>query len=149
MSEVDKNMSVKIIMSDISLVVPAKATGYSAGYDIRSAIDVVLKVGEIKIIPTGLRMEMPNNLECQVRSRSGLAAKHGVCVFNGPGTIDADYRDEIGIILANFGTEDFKIEKNMRIAQLVFAKIIHTNIVISDKLSDSKRNGGFGSTGLK
>lgn len=144
-------MTVKIINKS-SHPLPSYETIASAGMDIRAYIaqPVVLKPMQRAIIKTGLYLELPIGTEAQVRPRSGLAAKKGITVLNSPGTIDADYRGEIGIILVNLSNEDFTVENGERIAQLVFAK--HERAVL-DKvsiLSDTSRGeGGFGSTGVK
>jgi len=131
---------------------PSYETIASAGMDLRANIpdSITLKPLERHIIKTGLFIELPIGLEAQVRPRSGLAAKNGVTVLNAPGTIDADYRGEIGVILVNLSNKDFTIENGERIAQLVIAK--HEQIAWQEvlKLSDTKRGtGGFGSTGTK
>ena len=131
---------------------PAYETPHSAGMDIRACINktILLKPLERALIPTGLAVEVQNGYEVQVRARSGLALKNGICLANGIGTIDSDYRGEIGVILINLGQEDFVVNNGDRIAQLVVMKH-ETPIIIEDEnLSDSKRqSGGFGSTGLK
>lgn len=135
---------------DISL--PVYKTNGSAGMDIHATIkeDVIIKPGEVKLIPTNLSIELPLGFECQVRSRSGLALKEGVFCLNSPGTIDSDYRGEIKVILANFSKSDFVVKNGERIAQLVIAKheFVQWNLV--DDLNESERGqGGFGSTGKK
>lgn len=131
---------------------PAYETPQSAGMDIRACINktVLLKPLERALIPTGLAVEVENGYEVQVRARSGLSLKNGICLANGIGTIDSDYRGEIGVILINLGQEDFVVNNGDRIAQLVVMKH-ETPIIIEDEnLSDSERqSGGFGSTGLK
>ena len=120
--------------------------------DLRANVEkpIVLKPLERAIIPTGIFIELPIGYEAQVRSRSGLAAKKGITVLNAPGTIDADYRGEVGVILANISSEDFVIENGERIAQLVIAKHERAIWVEVDALSDTTRGeGGFGSTGTK
>lgn len=132
------------------LPLPTGATPSSAGVDLRAAIDapLVLEPGRRLLVPTGLRVEIPPNWEGQVRPRSGLALRHGVTVLNAPGTIDADYRGEIGVILVHHGDEDFSIERGDRIAQLVFAPAVLPEWVPVDELEESDRGtGGFGSTG--
>lgn len=144
-------MTVKIInKSNHSL--PNYETIASAGMDIRACIPeaIVLKPLDRAIIKTGLFIELPIGVEAQVRPRSGLAAKKGITVLNSPGTIDADYRGEVGVILVNLSNEDFTIENGERIAQLVIAK--HERAVFEEVevLSDTDRGaGGFGSTGVK
>ena len=129
------------------------ATLFSSGVDLRADINapISLKPYEIKAIPTGVYLKMSPNLEAQVRPRSGLALKHGITVLNTPGTIDADYRGEIKVILINLGSEIFVIEPNMRIAQLVFVPVVRPNLTKVDIIDDDteRGQGGFGSTGLK
>ena len=130
--------------------IPKYATQGSAGMDIQAAIDkpIIVKPGERILIPTGFKVEIPENFEIQVRPRSGLAIKHGISVLNSPGTIDSDYRGEIGVILINHGDTDFKINPFDRIAQIVVTQIIKVNIIKNDDLSKTQRgSGGFGSTG--
>lgn len=130
---------------------PQYETEASAGMDLRANIDapVVLKPLERKIIGTGLYMALPKGYEAQVRPRSGLAAKYGITVLNAPGTIDADYRGEIGVILCNVSNEEFTIQDGDRIAQMVIAAFVHTKWVEVDVLDETKRGkGGFGSTGI-
>lgn len=144
-------MKVKVInRSDNAL--PAYETTASAGMDVRAANEgeIVLKPMERKLIPTGLFLEIPEGYECQVRSRSGLALKSGISVLNAPGTVDADYRGEVGVILINLSQEDFTVKKGDRVAQLVFARYEQAKWEESESLSDSSRGaGGFGSTGVK
>ena len=151
MSEV--KIKVKRISEDFSdIPLPAYETEDSSGMDVRAAVEneVVLKPGDIKLIPTNLQVEIPSGYEIQVRPRSGLAAKHGIGVLNSPGTIDADYRGEIKIILFNFGTEDFAIKRGERIAQLVIGKIYKAELIETSELNQTKRGeGGFGHTGKK
>lgn len=132
------------------LNLPAYATLQSAGVDLEAAIDtpVTLQPGERKLIETGLAIALPEGYEAQIRPRSGLAFKNGVTVLNSPGTIDADYRGEIKIILANLGAEAFTVERGMRIAQMVIAKHERLEWNIVDNLDETERGaGGFGSTG--
>lgn len=129
---------------------PEYATQQSAGMDIRAFLPepLVLAPGERALIPTGIFMELPAGWEAQVRPRSGLAFKHGITVLNAPGTIDADYRGEIGVILINLGNEPFEIKDGDRVAQLVFAPCARAAWVQSENLSGTQRgSGGFGSTG--
>ena len=130
--------------------IPKYATQGSAGMDIQAAIDkpIIVKPGKRILIPTGFKVEIPENFEIQVRPRSGLAIKHGISVLNSPGTIDSDYRGEIGVILINHGDTDFKINPFDRIAQIVVTQIIKVNMIKNDDLSQTQRgSGGFGSTG--
>lgn len=131
---------------------PQYATEQSAGMDLRAYLDepVTLKPLERRLIPTGLYISLPVGYEAQVRPRSGLALKRGVTVLNTPGTIDADYRGEIGIILINLSNEDFVIENSERIAQMVISKCEQTAFVAVDILDETDRSsGGFGHSGLK
>lgn len=129
---------------------PQYQTEASAGMDLRANLEesIVLQPMERKLIPTGLFIELPLGYEAQIRPRSGLAFKHGITVLNSPGTIDADYRGEIKVLLINFGTEAFAIENGERIAQMVVAAHAQINWQNTEQLSDSERSaGGFGSTG--
>lgn len=131
---------------------PQYSTSLSAGMDLRAHIEVpiTLKTLERKIIPTGLSIALPEGYEAQVRPRSGLAAKHGISVLNSPGTIDADYRGDIGVIMVNLSLEDFIIAPQDRIAQLVIAQFTKVEWQIVEALPESERgSGGFGSTGKK
>ena len=131
---------------------PAYATTHAAGLDLRANIDesIELKSLERVLVPTGLFMELPVGVEAQIRPRSGLAFKNGITVLNTPGTIDADYRGEIKVLLVNLSIEPFKIEPGERIAQMVVAKHEQVEWVEQDSLSESERGeGGFGSTGVK
>lgn len=132
---------------------PEYATPGSAGFDLRANAELTIQPGEFKMVPTGLYFNIPDNMEIQVRSRSGLAAKHGVTVLNTPGTVDSDYRGEIIVILINHSKEPFKIEVGDRIAQAVVAQTL-TNFIklnnVSEISNDTERSsGGFGSTGIK
>lgn len=144
-------MKVKIInKSNHNL--PHYETHASAGMDLRANLSesIILKPLERTIVGTGLFIELPNGFEAQVRPRSGLAAKKGVTVLNAPGTIDADYRGEIGVILVNLSNEPFTVENGERVAQLVIAKHERADWVVVDELSETARGeGGFGSTGTK
>lgn len=129
---------------------PSYQTNGSAGMDLRAHLekDIVLKPLERSIIPTGLFMALPLGYEAQVRPRSGLAAKYGLTVLNSPGTIDADYRGEIGVILVNLSDTDFTVKNGERVAQLVISKHTRGEWVSAQNLSDTSRgSGGFGSTG--
>ncbi len=134
-----------------NLELPHYATNQSAGVDLAAAIEnkIVIAPGEVKIIETGLAMALPAGMEVQIRPRSGLAAKHGITVLNSPGTIDADYRGEVKVILINHGSNEFVVERGMRIAQAVFAKYEQVKFMPVDSLEDTQRGaGGFGSTGV-
>lgn len=131
---------------------PAYATAQSAGMDLRADLQESLIINplERKMVPTGLFIELPVGYEAQVRPRSGLAAKHGITVLNSPGTIDADYRGEIKVILVNLSNEPFEIQNGERIAQMVIAKHETVQWTEVDELSDTERGaGGFGSSGVK
>jgi len=134
------------------LALPAYATRDSAGADLLAAIDgpLTLAPGARALVPTGIQIALPSGLEAQVRPRSGLAIKNGITCLNAPGTIDADYRGEIGVILINHGDEDFVVERGMRIAQLVVAayRVADWNEVSSLDQTD-RGSGGFGSTGTE
>jgi len=129
---------------------PSYASDEAAGADVRAHIqdEIIIDVGEVKLIPTGLRFEIPNGYEIQVRPRSGLALKSGITVLNSPGTIDSDYRGEVGIILINHGKVPFIVTPNMRIAQLVFSPVYCANFCERESLTTTTREeGGFGHTG--
>jgi len=131
---------------------PHFASAQAAGADIRAAVDedVVLLPGERKLIPSGFCMALPAGFEAQVRPRSGLAIKHGIGVLNSPGTIDADYRGEVGVILINHGDMDFHIQRGDRIAQMVIAALPAVDFIEVSELEDTERgSGGFGSSGRK
>ena len=131
------------------LPLPNRATPQAAGYDVRSAEpDLELQPGEIRAVSTGLVMELPPGVECQVRPRSGLAARYGITLPNSPGTIDPDYRGELKVLLQNGGGEAVEIRRGERIAQLVFARFVAPEVVETESLSETERGeGGFGSTG--
>lgn len=129
---------------------PSYATSHSAGMDLMAAIDndIILKKHKRVLIPTGIAIALPDGFEAQIRPRSGLALKNGITVLNTPGTIDADYRGEIAVILINLGDEDFIITRGMRIAQMVIAPYIQAQFEQVEDLSETFRGkGGFGSTG--
>ena len=127
---------------------PAYATQGSAGVDLRASEPCVIPPGGRALVPTGLRIALPEGYEAQVRPRSGLALKHGVTLLNSPGTIDSDYRGEIGVILINLGQEPFSIQPGDRIAQMVFAPVTRGVWDEVDTLDETERGaGGFGSTG--
>ncbi len=135
------------------LPAPAYATSGSAGFDLRAALpdgSMTINRGDYCLIPTGLKMMIPEGFEAQVRPRSGLAFKHGITVLNSPGTIDSDYRGEIGVLLINYGKREFEIKHGDRIAQLVVSAVQQIHLVGVDKLDKTERGeGGFGSTGVK
>lgn len=131
------------------LPLPSRATEHAVGYDIRSAEDdFLLAPGEIRMVSSGLTIELPVGVECQVRPRSGLALEHGITLPNSPATIDPDYRGEVRIIMQNTGIEAVKIRRGDRVAQLVFAHFVSPEIIEVDKVTATHRGeGGFGSTG--
>ena len=144
-------MEVKIINRS-KHVLPSYETSASAGLDVRASIGESITIEPMgrALVKTGLFMEIPEGFECQVRPRSGLALKKGISVLNSPGTIDADYRGEVGVILVNLSSETFIVEDGERIAQLVFAKFEQAQWSVVDELSETNRGeGGFGSTGVK
>jgi len=144
-------MQVKVINKS-QHALPAYETSASAGLDVRANIDtsITLQPMERTLVKTGLFLEIPVGYECQVRPRSGLALKKGVTVLNAPGTIDADYRGEVGVILVNLSNEPFVIENGERIAQLVFARYEQAEWTETNELTETERGaGGFGSTGVK
>ena len=132
------------------LPLPHYATDQSAGMDLAAAIDsdLIIKAGEVQIVPTGVALGLPRGTEAQIRPRSGLAAKNSITVLNSPGTIDADYRGELKVILINHGKTDFTITRGMRIAQMVIAKYEHVVLKEVESLDETTRGvSGFGSTG--
>ena len=136
---------------DASLGLPAYETAGAAGADLRANLTapVTLAPGARGLIPTGLRMAIPDGFEVQIRPRSGLALKHGVTLLNTPGTIDSDYRGPVGVIMVNLGQEPFDVTHGMRIAQLVVAPVVQAGFRVVAQLDDTARGaGGFGSTGL-
>jgi dUTP pyrophosphatase len=145
-------IAIKQLEHGKDLNLPSYATSHSAGMDLMAAIgeDIVIKPGERKLVPTGIAIALPDGYEAQIRPRSGLALKNGITVLNTPGTIDADYRGEIGIVLINLGNEDFIITKGMRIAQMIVASYIQAKFnLVEDLNSTARGEGGFGSTGTK
>ncbi len=135
---------------DIEL--PRKLSELASGFDLYAAVteELTLQPGQRALVPTGIAIAMPGGLEAQIRPRSGLALKHGITCLNTPGTIDADYRGEIKVLLINLGQEPFVIRRNERIAQMVFQIVPEVNLVQVDKLSETVRGaGGFGHTGTK
>ena len=141
---------IKRLSKNIEL--PKYETNGSSGMDLSANIEKQIKIepGKTSIIPTGISVSIPKNFEIQIRSRSGLAAKSQISVLNSPGTIDADYRGELKVILINLGDKTFIVERGTRIAQMVLCPIVKANFKEVDSLDDSDRgSGGFGSTGLK
>lgn len=144
-------ITVKII-NESSNDLPQYATPYAAGMDLRANLKepVILQPLERRLIPTGIRIELPEGYECQIRPRSGLALKSGITVLNTPGTIDADYRGEIGVILVNLSDKPFTVNHGERICQMVVARHASVEWQPSDNLAESNRgDGGFGHTGIK
>jgi len=136
------------------LPLPSYQSAHAAGLDIMAAVPadtpVTLAPGERGLVPCGIAIALPDGFEAQVRPRSGLAARHGVTVLNTPGTIDADYRGEVMVILVNLGTEPFVVSRGMRIAQLVIAPVVRAHMMETAVLGETARGaGGFGSTGTK
>ena len=136
------------------LQMPAYETDLAAGVDLRAAIDadapLVLQPGARALVATGFAMALPPGYEAQIRPRSGLAYKHGISVVNSPGTVDADYRGEVKILLINHGTESFTVNRGERIAQMVVAPVTQATFEVVDTLSETARGaGGYGSTGVK
>jgi dUTP diphosphatase len=146
-------VSIQRLAHGASLPLPGYETAHSAGMDLTAAIEdgaaIELKPGERALIPTGFAIALPEGYEAQVRPRSGLAYKNGVTVLNTPGTIDADYRGEVKVILANFGSETFRVTRGMRIAQMVVAPVTRVAWQMTESLTETARGaGGFGSTGI-
>lgn len=143
-------VSIQPLPHAVGLNLPSYATSQSAGMDLCAAIEEAIEIGpgERMLIPTGLAIALPAGYEAQVRPRSGLAVKNGVTVLNSPGTIDADYRGEIKVVLVNLSQEEFTIERGMRIAQMVVAKYEQVEWNVVESLEETERGaGGFGSTG--
>lgn len=146
------SVSVKRLPHGLGLEIPRYETTGAAGLDLRAALPegsrLVIEPGARDLVPTGLAIALPDGFEGQVRARSGLALRHGVTVLNAPGTVDADYRGEIGVILINHGAEPFEVKRGDRIAQLVVTEVRQVALIEVDDLSGSARGAsGFGSTG--
>ena len=146
------NIDVKVtrLPHGADLPLPEYQSAQAAGLDLLAAIsaDLIILPGQRALVPTGIAIALPHGYECQVRPRSGLAAKHGISMVNNPGTVDEDYRGEIAVLLINHGTEPFTIERGERIAQIVVARYERVEWEQADELPDSERGaGGFGSTG--
>lgn len=144
------SIPIPVILEDDASA-PSYSSEHAAGADIKANVKepVVIQPGQRALIPTGIKVEIPVGFEIQVRPRSGLALKHGISVLNTPGTIDSDYRGEIGVILINHGHEAFTVEPAMRIAQIVLAPVFHANFFVAEQLTTTVRgHGGFGHTGL-
>ena len=144
-----KELLLKVQKIHEDAIIPNYAHIGDAGLDLFSIEEKLLKSGESTLIKTGIKIELPEQTEAQIRPRSGLALKHGITVLNTPGTIDEGYRGEIGIILINHGKKDFLVEKNMKIAQMVVKPVWYVNVEEVKTLSNTERaEGGFGSTGV-
>jgi dUTP pyrophosphatase len=149
---VNITIDVRILPHGEGLPLPAYQTAFAAGLDLLAAVPddapVVLAPGRHAMVPTGLSIALPEGYEAQVRPRSGLAAKHGVTVLNAPGTVDADYRGEVCVLLINHGLAPFTISRGERIAQMVVAAVVRADLAIAPALTATQRgSGGFGSTG--
>ena len=145
-------VKIRRLEKSIDIPLPTYESEGSSGMDIRASVQkpVLLNPGEIKLVPTGLAVSVPPGYEAQIRPRSGLALHHGIGMVNSPGTIDSDYRGEVGIILVNWGNESFTVKRGDRIAQMVFSKVYRVDLVQVDDLDATYRGqGGFGHTGLK
>lgn len=148
----DLQIQIKRLPHAEGLPLPVKMSVSASGYDLHAAIeqDVILQPGERQLIPTGYAISMPEELEAQIRPRSGLAYKYGITTLNSPGTIDADYRGEIKVLLINHGHEPFRIERGERIAQMVFQLVPTVELVETEELTETVRGSrGFGHTGTK
>ena len=148
-----KHVTVSIMQepADRDLPLPAYETDQAAGMDLRAAVREKLTVapGDRCMVPTGIRIALPPGTEAQIRPRSGLAIRHGISMVNSPGTIDADYRGEINVLLINHGQEAFTIDRGDRIAQMVIAPVFQADWAIAESLEDTERgDGGFGHTGV-
>lgn len=145
------NIAVKIKMFEgCSDLTPLKAHHDDAAYDLRSRVDIELPVGKSQLVPAGFFIELPVGYEAQIRPRSGLALKHNLTLSNTPGTIDAGYRGEVGVIMFNLGSEPFVIRRGDRIAQMVICELAPVELILAEELNETKRGtGGFGSTGKK
>ncbi|MBR2068584.1 MAG: dUTP diphosphatase [Candidatus Gastranaerophilales bacterium] len=147
-----EKLVLRIKKLDNFVSMPEYKTQGASAMDLVAAIDndIIIPSGEIRMIPTGIAIELPHNTEAQVRSRSGLAIKSGIAVVNGVGTIDEDYRGEICVGLINHSKVDFKIQRGDRIAQMAIMEVLKPEIITKDELSETTRStGGFGSTGIK
>jgi dUTP pyrophosphatase len=144
-------LKVKRLSGNDDMVLPEYETESASGLDLRAAVkeDLVIHPGEIKLVPTGIAVAIPQGYEGQVRPRSGLALRYGIGMVNSPGTIDSDYRGEIGLILINWGSEAFLIKRGDRIAQMVIAAVSRAEVIEVDVLeSTSRGEGGFGHSGM-
>ena len=142
-------LNVKVKRINEAAIIPQYAHKGDAGLDLFSVEEKNITPGETALVHTGIQIELPEGTEAQIRPRSGLALKYSITVLNTPGTIDEGYRGEIGVILINHGKFDFKVEKGMKIAQMVIKPVLRVSIVEADELGTTERaDGGFGSTGL-
>jgi dUTP pyrophosphatase len=145
-------VEIKRLSSHHDIPLPSYVSKGSSGCDLRASVDspITLNPGEIQLVPTGLAISVPSGYEAQIRPRSGIALKHGVGMVNSPGTIDEDYRGEIGIILINWGKKPFVINRGDRIAQMVIARVFHAEIREVAELDETERGaGGFGHSGIR
>ncbi len=145
-------VKIKRLNHGADLPVPGYASKGASGMDLRACVEETIRLlpGDIRLIPTGLALAVPQGYEAQIRPRSGLALHHGIGMLNAPGTIDSDYRGEIGIILVNGGTEPFAIRRGDRIAQMVIAKVYQARLMVVEDLDATERGaGGFGHSGVK
>lgn len=144
-------LKIKRLVKNPDLPLPTYASAFASGVDLFACVDepVTVKPFQRVLVPTGIAVELPEGYEAQIRPRSGLALKHGITVLNTPGTVDADYRGEIGVILINLGQQDFVVERGMRIAQMVITAVVRAEIVETEELVPTERgSNGFGSTGI-
>jgi len=145
-------LRVKRLDGNTDIATPSYETEGASGLDLRAAVDgeLTLHPGDIRLVPTGLAISLPLGYEAQIRPRSGLALKHGVGMVNSPGTIDSDYRGEIGLVLINWGDAPFVIKRGDRIAQMVIARVSRAKVLEVDRLETTERGeGGFGHSGVK
>ncbi len=150
MSTQNPTVHIQTLPHGEGIDLPFYATAHAAGADLRAALDADISIapGAHALIKTGFAMALPENYEAQIRPRSGMALKHGITVLNSPGTIDADYRGEVGVILINHGSEAFTVQRGDRIAQMIIAPFVQADFQAVDSLSETERGaGGFGSSG--
>lgn len=151
MSSASPTIRIKWLAHGEGLPAPAMASALAAGADLRAALPegepLMLEPGKRAIVPCGFAMALPAGYEAQIRPRSGLAAKHGITVLNSPGTVDADYRGEVMVILINLGDAPFRIERGERIAQMVVAPVVQPDFIVGELDETERGAGGFGSTG--
>ena len=149
-----KNLQLKILENGYGLPIPKYESEGAAGLDLLAAIEenksIIILPGRAEMVPTGIAIALPGGFEAQIRPRSGLAAKNGITILNSPGTIDSDYRVEISAMLINHSKVNFKIDRGMRIAQMVITPVVQFNLIKTEILDETKRGvGGFGSTGIR